>query len=530
MNIKVANKSRIEEAVMRHSDDTVKWLYDKTGQMADPWQAIEIAEIEENPRCLVVWPPRFGKTWGMEAVCLKEIATNAYEREMIFGPIQKQANNALKEQLVWIETSPILNQWVAYRRGKKQLSETKYEFWNLSGAETFGILSHFDSEDATILRGEEWDDMNLETWNNRVTQRGIRKNRSGRPLRIWLSGTIQWSDGPVFIYSQDKKYKLITQFDVYDGIEFGIYNEEEVEEERSKKSHDEWLRVYLLKFPTNRNFIWDSSLRACLQEALRINWQGCEYKPGGEYKPRGMVYAGFDCGHSGEGSIHSIYRIDFWEQYGDYLLWLNAKEWESTVDPTLIAGELCDWWGHYKAYRGYGDALKANDIAMMNDMLFDRGLIDIDRTESPENKPSDWEKWAFAPKWNTGKAKYLWGTATKVKIDNKKLIIPYFDRKDDRHIAVMARKLREQLLNIRQIITNGSYPSLKMKDPSIGDDAFDATNMAIGCANDRFIIPVDFSRVSCSKGETVTGILQGGVLEELQGMGNELRFHDFGLN
>ena len=337
MSVKIANSSRIEEAVMLHAGDTVKWLYHKTGQMADPWQAIEIDDIKSNPLSIAVWPPRFGKTWGMEAVCMEENATNAYEKEMIFAPVQKQANNALKEQLIWIEISPILREWLAYRRGKRQISETKYEFKNWSGAETFGILSNFDSENATILRGEEFDDMDLEVWNNRVTQRGIRVNRSGLPLRIRLSGTIQWSDGPIYIYINDPKYKTVTQFDVHDGIAFGIYKPEAIAEEMRKKSHDERLRIYLLKFPTNRDFIKDAKLRLCILKSLQIGWKGVEYKPGGEYKPRGVVYAGYDCGHSGEGNIHSIYRIDFFEKYGDYLLWLNAMEWESTTDPALIA-------------------------------------------------------------------------------------------------------------------------------------------------------------------------------------------------
>lgn len=515
---------------MRFSEDTPLWLKDKTGQEADPWQVIEIYEIEETSRCIVIWPPRFGKTWGMQAVCLKEIACNPYEKEMIFGPVQKQANNALKEELIWIEMSPILSSWISRSRGKRQLNETKYEFQNRSGAETFGIYCNFDSENATILRGEEWDDMDLEVWNNRVTQRGIRVNKSGLPLRTRLSGTIQFGNGPVWMYDNDASYKTITKFDVYDGIEFGIYNQMEIEEERGKKTKDEWLRIYLLKYPDTKNFIWGTSLKACLLKAIKVNYLGVEYFPGGSYVPRGTVYSGFDCGHSGEKKIHSVYRADFIEVIGETRMWLNGYEWESTTDPDLIIKEYCDLCQYYGCSTGYGDALQAAMIAKINDEMFNRGLIEQDRSEYPENKPSNWDKWVFAPQWNTGKAKYTWGSITKLLIDHKKLIIPYFERNDDRRIAKMAKRLRECLLNVRQLITNSAYPSLKIIDAEIGDDAFDSINMAVGCSNDRQVLQVDLSKVKFAGQQPVTAGLGASVVRELQSMGGGASFSDFGIN
>lgn len=519
--------NRLNEAIQKYADNTVLWIKDKTGKDADPWQVIEIHEIEEHPNVLVVWPPRFGKTWGMEKVNLKELACNPGENLMIFAPKQDQANNALREHLDSIESSEILKNFIAWRRGKRQLSETKYEFWNGSRAKTFGILGHFDSEEASIIRGEEWDDIDPDTWRNRVIARGGRKNKSGLPTRYRLSGTIQEGKGNMFRTENEGIYHVVTKFDVYDGLALGIYDENAIGIARREMTDDEWLRVYLLRYTEAKNFIWESYLRECIKYAMEIGWGGIEYIPGKEYHPRGTVYAGLDCGHSGQKKVHSVYRLDLIEVYGDTVLWLNGKEWESTEDPSLIRRELVDFWEYYQVTAGYGDALKANDIAEMNDALFDRGLVRVDRSKNPENKPSDWDKWDFAPKWNSGKNKYLWGLITKGHIENKKFVLPYFDRRDDRPIAQMARRLERALLNIRIVVNNTSYPSLEIIKPEIGDDPFDALNMGMACANDRQIIPVDFSEVQSSNKPTVTSGLRTSVLPDLQGVGKESDFRDF---
>jgi len=522
--IRIVN--RAEEAIMRFSDNTVLWIKDKTGQEADPWQQIAIREIEEHPNTLICWPPRFGKTWSMEAVNLKELACNPGENLMIFAPKQEQANNALKEHLDWIESSDILRNFIAVRRGKRQLSETKYEFWNRSRAKTFGILGHFDSEEASIIRGEEWDDIDYDIWVNRVIARGGRKNRSGLPTRFRLSGTIQEGKGNMFRIFNDGFHK-VTRFDIYDGLSFGIYDENAIARAKAEMTDDEWLRIYLLIFTEAKNFIWESYLRECLKYALEIGWEGIEYRPGGEYNPRGIVYAGFDCGHSGQKKIHSVYRFDVIEILGDTVLWLNAKEWESTTDPTLIKRDILEWWRYYNISAAYGDALKANDIAMINDDLFDHGLIRTDRTKNPENKPRDWDKWDFAPKWNSGKNKYLWGLITKGKIEAKKFVIPYFDRKDDREIAQMARRLIRALLNVRIVVNNTSYPTLEVIKPEIGDDPFDAINMAMACANDRQVIPLDVSKIQTTGQPIVTSGLRTSILRSIHEVGSEATFRDF---
>lgn len=514
---------------MQYADDTPTWFYDKTGKKLEAQQIIAIYEYEAHPFVVHVWPPRGGKTYSVEAVNIKELATNAQERLMLFGPIKNQAVNALQEHLDWIETSPILSKFIAVRRGKRQLAESKYEFKNRSQAECFGIGGAFDSENATILRGEEWDDIDLEIWRNRVLGRGVRKNKSGLPLRIRLSGTVQWGKGPIYEYDNNPRYHTITKFDVYDLLQLGVYDEAAIAEAQRENTKDQWLRIYLLKYTDTKNFIWEATLRKCLNESARIGWQGVEYKKGSRYRSHGKVHLGIDCGHAGEGKQHSVYRLDLVETIGERSLWLWGKEWESNTDPTILKEDLVEIWRFFGVDSGYGDALQHNWLADVNDELFNQGLIDIDRAEFPEHTPANWNKWALSPRWNTGKAKYIWAGITKTKIDNTLFYIPYFDRKDDTYIAKMALRLRQALLNIREVVNNSGYPSLEYLDDDIGDDPFDSINMAMACANDRHVPEPDFSHVGAVGDATVTSDMIQGVLDDLAGVGESNSFNDFGL-
>lgn len=521
-------RNRLEEFIQRHADDPVLWITDKTGWIPGPHQAVAMMEIKENPNVLFVWPPRAGKTTAMEAVCLQELYCHPLETELIFGPKQEQATNALKYQLDWIETNEGLKEYVAMRRGKRRLTDTYFQLQNGSGAKTFGILGHFDSEEASIVRGEEWDDMDAEIWVNRVIARGGKANRSGLPTRFRLSGTIQKGKGNMFSTENSDNYHVITKFDYYDLVQLGWYDENAIKIARREMTDDEWLRIYLLVYTEAKNYIWESSLNRCIEKALKLNWQGAEYQKGKRYNAQGPVYVGFDCGHSGEKKVHSVYRMDFIEIVGETALWLNAIEWEGTTDPTRIKMDVVEWFRFFEPVGGYGDALKANFIAEINDALFREGLARFDRTRSPENKPSDWADWDLAPQWNTGRSKYIWGEITKTQIEHGKFLLPYFDSRDDRHIAQMARKLKRCLLNVRiNTDVRASYPAFEIIKKELGDDPFDSLNMAMGCANDRQAAPLNLRNVALGGREMETGQLRTSLLREIGTVGHEAGFEDF---
>lgn len=528
--IKIANRAEAE--IMRYADDTVLWMRHCTGQEADPWQCLFIHEIESHPNSIIVEPPRFGKTWSMEAVDCKELFTLPKESLMIFGPKQEQANNALNEQLEWIESSEILKNYIAVKRGKRQISETKFQLLNGSRAKTFGIWSQFDSEEGSIIRGEEFDDIDIDRWRDRVLARGGRKNKSGRPTRYRLSGTIQRGNGNIFNYvknaeSGELNFKVVTMMNIYHGLEFGIYDENAINLIKQDMTDEEWLRIYMMTFTEAKNFIWESYVRDCIEYGLKINWVGVEYDQRKAFHPRGTVYCGFDCGHSGQKKQSSVYSMQIFEAIGNKRVWLNGFRFDPTIDPTLLKKQFADIWQYYNITAGYGDALQAALIAEINDYLYERGLTNINREKHPENKPGAWNEWALAPKWNTGQFKYLAALETKKAVEQRNLVIPYFHLKDDRPIAVACKQFTRCLTNVRQVENKSSYPRLEAINLKIGDDDFDAANMAMLCANDRQVMRPDFSMVQGAGAETVTSELNRSILSELNAMRDDMHYEDF---
>ena len=90
----------------------------------------------------------------------------------------------------------------------------------------------------------------------------------------------------------------------------------------------------MLVFVEAKNFIWESYLEECVSYGLKKGWDGVEYRSGGQYNPKGTVYAGFDCGHSGGAKQSSVYRMDIGEFIGNTCLWMNAFEWDPAEDPS----------------------------------------------------------------------------------------------------------------------------------------------------------------------------------------------------
>ncbi len=340
---------------------------------------------------------------------------------------------------------------------------------------------------------------------------------------------LQRGKGNIYNIIAGGNFHQVTPLDIYAGLELGLYDDNAIQLLKAEYTAEQWLRIYMLVFTEAKNFIWESYLNTCIESGFRLGWDGIDYHRGGQYDPQGVVYCGFDCGHSGEAKRRSVYRMDILEYVGSRALWLNGFEWDPTIDPERLKLEIMDIWQYYKISAGYADALKANFIATVNDGLYERGLIRVDRSKHPKNSPADWQKWSFAPVWNTGRFKYLSASETKKMIEHDRLYLPYYAQQDDRPIAQNLRQLLRCLLNIREVTNKSTWPTLEIIKPSIGDDAFDAINMATLCANDRQIARVDFSNIGAAGGtlQTATEMGSGSMLEELTATGTDANFNDF---
>jgi len=402
----------------------------------------------------------------------------------------------LRYQLSAIKNSEILWAYLDWDGGKRQYSSTRYRFVNKSQWNIHGIWGEFEGVNATIIRGEEFDDLDIERFEQRVIPRGGAKNRNGKPTRIRLTGTIQESKGNIYNADLGEKYYVCQKFGVDIGIALGFYDERIIRIAQENLTEEAYRRIYQLEYTAGRNFIWEEKLEYCQSLAKAKGWEGVEFSPGGRYDPTGRVFCGFDCGASGSSDTASVYSLQVYEAIGDTIIWLNGKNWPGTTDPNTLISDMVDWWYFYRIERGYGDALKADLIAAMNDALYDNRLTATDRLRASENSATNWDTWDFSPKWNTGRAKYLWGGILKNKIERGKCIIPRFDAKDERAIAQAGRLLCARLLNVRENTdTKGAYPKLEYINPKLKDDDFDASIMCAGCINDHGPRQMDFGNL-----------------------------------
>lgn len=483
-----------EKEIRKYQHDFPMWVKHVCNIDLRAPQIVWADEVLSHNFVLCMAPPRMGKTLLIELINLYESAINPFEDGRIWAPKESQSIDSLSYQTKAIKSSEILWSYLDYESGKKRFSTVSYRFVNQSNWKVYGIYGEFEGVNATIIRGEEYDDLDIERFEQRVIPRGGAANRNGKPTRIRLTGTIQESKGNIYECEYNKKdYHVCTKFPVEIGQALGYYDENIINIARETLTDEQYERIYRLKYTAGRNFIWEEKLEHCQILAKAKKWEGIPFESGSRYMPMGHVFAGFDCGHSGASATASVFSLQVYEVIGDTVLWLNGKNWEGTTDPNTLIGDMVDWWYYYKIERGYGDALKSDLIAQMNDALYNARLIATDRQRFPENSATNWDKWDFSPKWNSGRAKYLWAGILKNKVERAKILIPRFDAKDDRDIALAGRLLCSRLLNVRENTdTKGAYPSLEYINPKLKDDDFDASIMAMGCINDNAPAIIDF--------------------------------------
>lgn len=487
-------KLRIDEALQRHKDDIVLWVKDKTNISLRPTQIFHIQEIFSHSSIVDILPPRFGKTVEVELANLYESALNPWEDGRIWAPKEDQAKESLKIQVENIESSPILRQYISRKSGKRQLSTTGYQFLNGSNWKVFGIYANFEGENATIIRGEEFDDIDIDIWNTRVLPRGGAANRNGLPTRIRLTGTIQEGKGNLYQADNDSGYHTLTKWDVNVGLKLGFYDDATILKIRETLSEDEWKRIYLLEYTEAKNFIHEGWLRGCEKRAMAAGWEGHAFPDGGEYSGQGVVVAGLDMGSSGTGRASSHYSAQFLEVIGETVVYLGGKRWRPAENPDVVKRDFVRMWGFYGAKYGYGDALKADLVRDINRMLYSERLIRTNPDAFEQHSQADWKRYDFAPVWNTSEFKWQNGYALAKNIELGQFVVP------------MGSSIRSQLLNIREDRTvKGRYPRLIYIKPEIGDDDFDALVMAKACALARIQAPVKYEKLSTQGGRILSG-------------------------
>lgn len=493
---------RAEGEILRYKNDHALWHKHVHGIELDPVQILKCIEMDEHPNTIDVSCRRTGKTAVKEMHALKHNATTPAQELGIVAPRLQQSQNNLNYHLDAIRRSPMLKSYIEYKSGREQLSDTKYQFANLSKASAYGIMSQIDGDAISYASIEEVDDMPSDRLMSRflpmlgsARRMGAAKDVSFKP-QIRVTGVFKGAD-VIQQLLDSKQYHLLPILNVYLGMEMGILNEAFMLEMRAQLPDGEFIRQFLCKNVSAQNHIWEKYIRKAMSVGLQAKLEIAEPMPGMRYKKRGLISFGYDHSGHGESLQASKSALVVCEQIGNYITFPFVKTWLAGTDDGVVQRDLRGFWEYFRPDYAMGDAYGVGMLTSLNDELYSHGLTEIDRRTigDGDSTATTWTQWPFAPIRFEGMTKHSMATALRAAFHNGQAAIPYFD--DSRDIAEAKADSNvvwlppstdsstltgppdwvlfvRQLGNIKTLPTKASYSSYKMVNAKIGDDLFDA--------------------------------------------------------
>jgi len=513
--VRVARQSVAEKEIMLYAGDHASWHKYVHNTELDPVQILKMNEMDNHDNTIDFASRRGGKTAVKEMYNLEMIATKPDQELGIVAPREKQSLANLKYHTDAIRRSPMLESFIDYKSGRKQLADTHYQFSNRSSAGAYGIMSQVDGGDLTMASLEEVDDMPWDRLSSRFLlmmgssrRLGASKSSENKP-QVRITGVFKGADTLTGLLDMGKYHAIgclhgdaarreiqhlinggylkpenieVKSYDyplpivhVVNGIELGIIDGKFIEMMRNQLPEDEFIRQLLCINISSRNLIWESWAQAARHMGLAAKIYPASPIPGETYKKRGLISFGYD--HSGHGesatASKSAFVVD--EQIGAHTCTIFAKTWPAGTDELIIKEDLKSYWRYFKPDMAHGDAYGIGMLTVLNDELFLEGLTSIDRRAigDGQSTASTWPEWAFAPVRFEGMVKHQMAQAVRSTFNNKHAVIAYYDDDDDLEVEDL-RLLTRQLTNIQALPTKTSYSSYKMANPKLGDDLFDA--------------------------------------------------------
>lgn len=479
---RTAGASRAEIEIMRYAHDHALWHKHVHNVTLDPVQILKCIEMDQNPNTIDVSCRRTGKTAIKEMYCLKHLATTPMQEEGIVAPRMQQSQNNLNYHLEAIRRSEILNAYVGYRNGRKQMKDMGYAFANGSKCGAFGIMSQIDGEAITVASLEETDDMPQDRLLSRflpmlgaARRLGVDADAKQFKPQIRMTGVFKGADVVQGLIDTGE-YHLLPAVDVYLGVELGILNREWADSMRQQQTEGEWIRQFLCKNVASQNWIWEKYIRKAMAIGLQAGLVPAGPLPGARYKKRGLVSFGYDHSGHGESATASKSALVVKEQIGNFLCTIFVKTWPAGMDDRVVERDLLGLWEFFQPDYALGDAYGLGMLTSLNDQLFARGLTEVDRRTINEGQStaSSWPKWPFSPIRFGGMTKHSMASMLRASFHNGQAAIAYFDEFDMNPELDDWRAYVRQLGNIKAEVTKADYSSFKMADPKLGDDLFDA--------------------------------------------------------
>lgn len=465
----------------------------------DPMQVLKMIEMDNNRSTADFSCRRTGKTAVKEMYALEFLATNAHQEEGIVAPRLQQSQTNITYHMDAIRRSNILSGYIAYKNGRRQMSDTKYQFANQSRASCYGIMSQIDGDGISFASLEETDDMPADRLFSRflpmlgsARRLGVDDGISFDP-QIRITGVYKGA-GVLDSLIKTGDYYVLPTVDVHLGIELGILNKAFMEDMQDQLPDAEYIRQFLCVNAEARNWIYEKSIKRAQMVGLTADIQPVEPVLGMRYKKRGLLAVGYD--HTGHGERPEASRSTFVvaEQVGNFIVFIFVKSWLPGTDEKVIERDILGFWEYFRPDYGIGDAYGIGLMTNINDKLYTQGLTDIDRRTigDGQSTASTWMHWPFAPMRFDGMAKHSIASALRSVFHHNQAAIPYFDSSIntikthetkwcasslDKEAGISSDWISFvwQLGNIKaEPAKNGSYNTYKMANPKIGDDFFDA--------------------------------------------------------
>lgn len=474
----------------------------------DPVQVLKMVEMDEHPNTIDVSCRRTGKTACKEIYLLEHNATMGHQSLGIVAPRQQQSQTNLNYHLDAIRRSEMLRAYILWKSGREQLSDTKYQFANQSGASAYGIMSQIDGDSLTAASLEETDDMPSDRLLSRflpmlgsARRLGVDAGRASFKPQVRITGVFKGADVLSTLINSGQ-YHLLPAVDVYLGIELGILNAAFMMEMRAQMPEGEYIRQFLCRNVASQNWIWEKHIRRALAVGISASLQAAEPVPGMRYRKRGLLAFGYDHTGHGESTTASKSALVVVEQIGNFVCTIYVRTWAAGTDDKVIERDLLGLWDYFRPDVAMGDAYGVGMLTSLNDRLYAQGLTEIDRRTIGEgdSTASTWGAWPFAPIRFEGMVKHSMASALRTAFHNGQAAIAPFDEGYETVTAMANGELHQaplvrldvrrdgsadwdayvrQLANIKAVPTKATYSSFKMADPKVGDDLFDAACAAV---------------------------------------------------
>jgi len=515
-SVRLARRSVAEEHIMRYAGDHALWHKYVHDVELDAVQILKMQEMDDHPNTIDFSCRRTGKTAVKEMYNLEQNAIHGDQELGIVAPREAQSLVNLGYHLDSIRSSEMLEHFIAYKSGRKQLADTYYQFANNSLARAYGIMAQVDGGDMTMASLEEVDDMPKDRLYSRFllmmgsTRRLHASREAKNDPQIRITGVFKGADTMTDMLDSGEYHaigcmhgdvargeirrliadgymrKEMLDVDEYhyplpimhmaNAIELKAVDASYMDLMRGQLSEDEFVRQLLCVNVASRNLIWELWIQRARQVGLMARIELAQPLPGKKYKKRGLISMGYD--HTGHGELPEASRsavvID--EQIGAYTCTIYARTWPPGTDEGIIKEDLKSIWAYFMPDIAIGDAYGIGLLTALNDDLFLEGLTDIDRRTIGEGQStaSTWVEWAFKPIRFEGMVKHQMAQALRSVYNNNHAAICYVDDAEITPETEDIKLLIRQLSNIRVEPTKASYSSYKMVKPKTGDDLFDA--------------------------------------------------------